>query len=85
MYLDNKIYVKTLIDMCATRSGFIDKKFAKIVCKKLEIQPQRLTKPKLIQGFDSRAAKPITHAIYPMLSLGKHTESLALLLITKLC
>ena len=82
--LGNKIKATTLVDTCATGFGFIDEKFAEIVCKKLEIQPQRLTKPKPIQGFDGRAAQPVTHAIYPTLSVGNHTESLAPLLITKL-
>ena len=82
--LGNKIKVTILIDTCATRFGFIDKKFAEIVCKKLEIQPQCLTKPKPIQRFDGRAARPVTHAIYPTLSVGNHIESLAPLLITKL-
>ena len=47
--LGNKIQATTLVDTCATGFGFIDEEFAKIVCKKLEIQPQRLTKPKPIQ------------------------------------
>ena len=82
--LGNKIKATTLVDICATGFGFIDEKFAKIICKKLEIQPQRLTKPKPIQGFDGRATQPITHAIYPTLSVGNHTKSLVPLLITKL-
>ena len=46
--LGNKIKVTTLVDPCAAGFGFINEKFIKIVCKKLEIQPQCLTKPKLI-------------------------------------
>ena len=82
--LGNKIKAITLVDTCATGFGFINEKFAEIVCERLEIQPQRLTKPKPIQGFDGRAARPVTHAIYPTLSVGNHIESLAPLLITKL-
>ena len=82
--LGNKINATTLVDTYATRYGFIDEKFAEIVYQTLEIEPQRLTKPKPIQGFDGRAAQPVTHAIYPTLSVGSHTESLAPLLITKL-
>ena len=74
----------TLADTCATGYGFIDEEFAETVCQNLEIEPQRLIKPKEIQGFDGRAAKPITHAIYPTLTVGTHTENLAPLLITKL-
>ena len=75
--LGNKINAITLVDTCATGYGFIDEKFAEIVCQTLEIEPQRLTKPKPIQGFDGRAAQPVTHAIYPTLSVRSHTESLA--------
>ena len=82
--LEKKIRATTLADTCATRYGFIDEEFAETVCQVLEIEPQRLIKPKQIQGFDGRAAKPITHAIYPTLTVGDHIESLAPLLITKL-
>ena len=82
--LGNKIKAITLVNTYATGFGFIDEKFAVIICEKLEIQPQRLTKSKPIQGFDGRAARPIIHAIYPMLSMQNHTKSLALLLIRKL-
>ena len=73
-----------LANTCATGYSFIDEEFANTVCQVLEIKSQRLIKPKQIQGFDGRAAKPITHAIYPTLTVGTHTESLAPLLITKL-
>ena len=82
--LGNKIKVTTLIDTCAIGFGFINEKFVEIICKRLEIQPQRLIKPKPIQEFDSRAARPVIYAIYLTLSVGNHTESLAHLLITKL-
>ncbi len=58
--LGNKINAITLVDTCATGYGFIDEKFAKIVCQILEIEPQCLTKPKPIQEFDGRAAQPVT-------------------------
>ena len=46
--LDNKTKAMTLIETFITEFGFINKKFAEIVCEKLDIQPQCLTKPKLI-------------------------------------
>ncbi len=82
--LGNKIKATTLADTCATRYGFIDEEFAKTVYQILVIEPQHLIKPKQIQGFDGRAAKLITHAIYPTLTIDTHTESIAPLLITKL-
>ena len=36
--LSNQIKAIILVDTCATRFGFIDKKFVEIICKKLEIQ-----------------------------------------------
>ena len=82
--LGNKIRATILADTCAIRYGFIDEEFAETVCQVLEIEPQHLIKPKQIQGFDGRATKSITHAIYPTLTVGDHTESFAPLLITKL-
>ena len=82
--LGKKIRATTLADTCATGYGFIDEEFAETVCHVLEIESQRLIKLKQIQRFDDRAAKPITHAIYPTLTIGDHTESFAPLLITKL-
>ena len=73
-----------LANICATGYSFIDEKFANTVCQILRIEPQCLIKPKQIQGFDGIAAKPITYAIYPTLTVGTHTENLAPLLITKL-
>ena len=73
-----------LANTCATGYGLIDEKFVEKVCQVLEIKPQCLIKPKQIQEFNDRAAKPITYAIYLILTIGTHTESLAPLLITKL-
>ena len=38
----------TLADTCAIGYGFIDEEFAETVCQNLEIEPQRLIKPKEI-------------------------------------
>ena len=73
-----------LTNTCAIGYSFIDEKFVETVCQVLEIKPQCLIKLKQIQRFNGRAAKPITHAIYPILTIGTHTENLTLLLITKL-
>ena len=82
--LGNKIKARILVDTCTTGFGFNDEKFVEITCKRLEIQPQRRTKPKPIQGFDDRATWPVTHTIYLTLSIGNHTKSLVSLLITTL-
>ncbi len=50
--LGNKIKATPLADTCATGYVFIDKEFAETVCQVLEIEPQRLIKPKQIQGLN---------------------------------
>lgn len=82
--LGNKIEAISLANTCAKEYGFIDKKLADEVCQILEIGPQHLIKPKHIYGFDGGTAKPITHAIYLILTVDTHTESLAPLVIKKL-
>lgn len=46
--LGNKIKAISLVDICATRFGFINEKFVEMIYKRLEIQPKYLTKPKFI-------------------------------------
>lgn len=46
--LGNNINATTLIDTYAIRFNFINEKFARIIYKELEIQPQYLTKSKPI-------------------------------------
>lgn len=82
--VDYKIKAIILVDTCTIGFGFINKKFMRIVYKRLGIQTQRLIKLKPIQEFDSRAAKLIIYTIYSILFVGKNIKSLASLLITKL-
>ena len=55
--LGNKIKAIILVNTCATKFSFINEKFTEIVYKRLEIQPQRLTKPKPIKKFDGWATR----------------------------
>ena len=80
----NEIKTTFLLDTGATGIAFIDLAIARHVCKVLQIFFIQLAKPKLIKGFDSKSAPPITHAIYPMLTVQGHIKLLALFLITKL-
>ena len=82
--LGNKIMAIILANTGATRYNFIDEEFIEIICQVLEIKPQYLIKPKQIQRFDSRTAKPITHAIYFTLIFDIYTESFAFLLVINL-
>lgn len=70
--------------MSTTKYDFINEKFMKIICQKLEIKLQYLIKLKPILGFDGKAAQPIIYAIYFILFIENYTKSPAYLLITKL-
>ena len=76
--------VMSLLDTGATGHAFIDESTAREVCEKLQISPQRLTRPKPVKGFDGKRGKDITHAIYPTLTVQDHKETVAPLLITQL-
>ena len=77
--------VKALIDTDATEYAFIDETTAHIICENLEISLIPLSKPKPVKGFDRHLAKqPITHAIYPDLTVQDHSELTASMLITPL-
>lgn len=52
----DKIKERTFVNTNTTWLNFINEKFAKISDKKLEIEPQQLIKPKLIQGFNNKVA-----------------------------
>lgn len=65
----NKISTHSLLDTSATRIAFIDKAMACNVCNALQILFIPLAKPKLLKKFDKRPARPITHAIYPTLTI----------------
>ena len=82
--LGNKIKAAILINIYAIRFGFIDEKFAKIVCKKHEILLQCLIRSKPIYRFDGGVVQLVIHAIYSTLSVKNYIKSLAPLFITKL-
>ena len=73
-----------LLDTGATGYAFIDEKAARLVCQKLNIAPIRLSYPRHVRCFNGEDAKPITHAIYPALTVQDHKEITAPLLITKI-
>ena len=81
---DNRHRLETLIDTGATDYAFIDREIAQLVCNMLSMKPVPLLKPKPLTGFDGRHAPPITHAIYPKLTIELHSELTAPLLITDL-
>ena len=73
-----------LLNIDSTKHAFIDKKFARKVCKKLQIALQQLLKFKLIREFDDKSKVTVTHVIYSIMTVNKHRKNLTSLLITKL-
>ena len=80
----NKIRTTALLDTGATRYSFVDPLMVRCVCDKLQIEPIRLSKPKVIQGFDGQQTLDITHAIYPTMIVHDHKKSITSILIIKL-
>ena len=80
----NEIKTTFLLDTGATSIAFIDLAMARHVCDVLQIFFIQLAKPKPIRGFNGKPAPPITHTIYPTLTVQGHTKLLALFLIIKL-
>ena len=80
----NEISSHSLLDTGATGVAFIDKAIARHVCNVLKISFLPLARPKPLKGFDEKPARPITHAIYPTLTVQGHSELLAPMLVTSL-
>ena len=80
----NEITLDAFLDTGATGHVFIDESMVRTICEQLQIEPQKLTKPKPVRGFDGRQAPNITHAIYPTMTMQDHRENLLPLLITEL-
>lgn len=73
-----------MIDSGSDGYGFIDPVTAQKVCETLGIAPIELVKYRMARGYNGGKGTPITHAIYPRLTIGSHSESLAPLMITPL-
>ena len=73
-----------LLDIGATGVAFIDKSMARHVCNVLKISFLPLAKPKPLKSFDEKPTRPITHVIYPTLTVQGHSKLLAPMLVTLL-
>ena len=80
----NEIKTTSLLDTGAIDIAFIDLKMAHHVYDVLKISFIQLAKPKPIKGFNDKPVPPITHEIYPTLTVQGHTKLLAPFLVTKL-
>ena len=80
----NEIKTNFLLNTRATGITFINLVMACYVYDVLQISFIQLAKPKPIRKFDGKPAQPITHAIYPTLTVQSYTKLLAPFLITKL-
>ena len=79
-----QIETRSLLDTGATGVAFIDESMARHVCNVLKVSFLPLAKPKPLKGFDGKPARPITHAIYPTLTVQGHSELLTPMLVTSL-
>ena len=73
-----------LLNTDSTKHAFIDEKFAREVCEKLQIAFQQLLKFKFIREFDDKSEIIVTHVIYSIMTVNRHRKNLISLLITKL-
>ena len=81
----NKISTYSFLDTGATEVVFINKIIVRNVCNALQILfIPLITKSKPLKRFDKRPAKPITHAIYPILTVQDYSTLLAPMLVTLL-
>ena len=81
--LGNKgeVEMRSLLDTGAMDIAFIDKKMARHVYHMLQISFFPLAKPKPLKGFDGKPARPITHMIYPTLTVQSYFKLLAPMLV----
>ena len=78
---NSEISSHSLLDTGATGKTFIDKTMAHHLCNVLKIFFLPLAKPKPLKGCDQKLARPITHAIYLILTVQTHSKLLALMLV----
>ena len=81
---NEKIKITVLLDIRVTKYFFINPSIACCVCDKLQIEPIRLSKPKVIWGFDSKQALNVIYTIYSTMTVQDHKETITSMLITKL-
>ena len=81
---ENEILTHFLLDTGATGVAFIDKAMARHVSNVLKISILPLARTKPLKSFNGKPARPITHAIYPTLTVQGHSKLLALMLVTLL-
>lgn len=82
--LGGRYYTKAMIDNGCTGYSFIDRDMAHEVCDVLGISPVKLLKPRKVRGYNGQPGEPVTHAIYPPMTIMNHTESPTPLMKTKL-
>lgn len=73
-----------MIDNDCTGYSFIDRDIAHEVCDVLGISLVKLLKSRKVREYNDQPGEPVTHAIYPFMTIMNHIESLTPLMITKL-
>ena len=84
--LENKDEFKTivLLKIDSSKHTFIDKKFSREICHKLNISSQKLIKAQFIREYNEKTDVVITYVIYFILIVNEHRKNLTFLLIIKL-
>ena len=76
--------LQALVNTNVIEYAFIDEKTAQLVCETLQIISVILSRPKLINGFDDREIKFITHVIYFTLIVQNHSEITTFMFIIRI-
>ena len=76
--------LQALMNTDVTEYAFIDEKIAQLVCETLQITSVMLSRSKLVNEFDDRETKFITHVIYSTLIVQNHSEITTLMFIIKI-
>jgi hypothetical protein len=82
--LDSEYIIKAMINNDCTDYSFIDTDIAREVCEVLEINFLKLNKSREVKNYDERRNRNITHVIYSLMTIQKHTKSCISMMITKL-
>ena len=76
--------LQALVNTDVTEYAFIDEKIAQLICETLQITSVMLSRSKLVNEFDDRETKFITHVIYSTLIVQNHSEITTLMFIIKI-
>ena len=62
---NKKLVVNVLLNTGCTGYAFINRGITRVLCNRLDIEPQPFLKPKTITAFNDQPAEQITHGALP--------------------